>query len=183
MAINSAASHRAYMARTGLTRSGARIWTADEIAILRERYPDYAAAQRLLPHRTMRAIQQKAVTLGITTPRRSWREGDVSRLKPRYPTREPVQVIAEDLGRRKKAVWDKASKLRIRRPRRRPSAVDDPLVHSIRQRAFDLHISIKELDDEAGGGTYFRRPTKKRNWRAITKALRCLGGELVIEDT
>lgn len=91
-------------------------------------------------------------------------------------------MIAEDLDRRKKEVWDKASKLRIRRPRRRPKPVDDPLVHSIRQRAFDLHIPIKELDDEAGGGTYFSRPTRKRNWRAIAKALRCLGGELVIED-
>ena len=99
-------------------------------------------------------------------------------MKPRYPTEEPVRQLAVFVSKQPRQVYGKASQLRLRRPRKPPVRVSDDLVHSIRQRAYELNIRLGELGDATSSGTYFRSPTKRRNYLAIVRALAVLGGEV-----
>lgn len=178
--LNAVAGTRRRMARTGYTNAGQLLWSTREVDFLVGAYPDYDLAVRQLPGRTRRAIRQKARRLGLARREPVWDEAGEKKLKPRYPTTEPVRAIATELEKSSKQVWSKANRLRLRRPRRRPKDVADPILHSIRQRAFDLNISLTELGEATSSGAYFLSPGRRRRHLAIIRALRVLGGTIVL---
>lgn len=177
-AFNSAVANRAFMKRTGETHAGHRLWTADEDAIVRNNWPDACRCQKLLRNRTHHAIAHRARHLGLCKSRVVWQRGQEPQLHRRYPTNEAVAVIAADLSKTPKQVWNKASSRRLRRPKQRPLPANDPLVDDIRQRAFALNISLKDLDEAVGRGSRFKDRRFPRNWRCISRAIRVLGGTL-----
>lgn len=179
--LNSAAKHRVYMARTGETYSGDRIWTVPEINELRARYPDLVTLQSVLPGRTRKAIKRKADVLGIVRHRPLWSDAEKEAMPPRYRAGVPVRQIAEVLNRRTpRQIWSKASTLKIGRPRRRPRPVDVPAVHSIRQRAFDMRISLKDLDAATCGRGYFGKAPQGPRWHLVRRAVKVLGGHILV---
>lgn len=179
--FNGVAAARAAMLRRGTTPRGDLLWTADEERILATHWPNRLLIQELLPHRTQKAVASRAGRLGLTSPARRWTGPDVQeQLKPRYPSSEPVGQIADDLVRSVAAVRQKASRKLLRRPRHPPTSLGDPLVDSIRQRAFELSYPLAALGRDVGARRFFSQPTKRARDRAITRALECLGGELEI---
>lgn len=179
-AMTSAAVNRAYMARTGLTYSGQRVWTIEEIAILRNLHPDYGALVQALPGRTLGAIQNKAQRLHLVRPRRIWSEGEFTIMKPLYARGVPMADILERLDRKtSKQVWAKASGRSIRRPRRVPCLTGHAPVDAVRRRAFDLHMSMADLDAIAGRRGYFQRP-RRIDWSAVQRVLPHLGGRVEV---
>jgi hypothetical protein len=175
-AINAAAANRAYMRRTGLNYAGQKLWTEAEARLILLHHPDYEALIQLLPGRTRRAIQQKARDLGVAKDRRIWREWEEKIMRPAYVRGDPIDDIVVLLdGKTKTQVWAKASKRKIRRPRRRPKLLDLPVIDDVRQRAFDLHLTMRDLDEIAGIRPYFGKPSYY-NWRALAAAIQWLGG-------
>jgi len=149
-AFNAAAVNRVYMRKTGLTYAGQRLWTALEMETLRRLHPDYGALVRALPRRTRNAIEKKAQKLGLSKPRRVWNEAEFRLMKPLYVRGAPMQSILDLLpGKTAKQVWAKASGRGIRRPRTRPRNTGLAPVDAVRQRAFELYMSMAELDEAA----------------------------------
>jgi hypothetical protein len=138
-AINAAAVNRAYMRHTGFTYAGQKLWTEAEERLVLLHHPDYDTLVRLLPGRTRWAIQHRARKLGVAKDRRVWSEWEERVMRPAYSRGDPIDDIAALLdGKTKEQIWAKASKRKIRRPRRRPKLLDLPVIDDIRQRAFEL---------------------------------------------
>lgn len=175
--LNGVASLREKMARTGVTAAGQPLWTGTEVDCLKAGWPDMAALCRALPARTRHAIEIKAGRLGLTTSRRVWADGEVRALKPRYPTHDLVRDIAQSIEKAPRQVYGKANKIRLRRPRRRPKPVSDPILHSIRQRSFELNISLVELDAATRARGAFRRTSGEPQPEVIARAMKILGGD------
>ncbi len=179
-ALNAAIVNRAYMRRTGLTYAGQRLWTTLEIETLRRLHPDYGALVGALPGRTRKAIETKAQSLRLPEPRQVWSEPEFQLMKPLYVQGVPMRTILEGLpGKTAKQVWAKAFGRSIRRPRRPPRTTGLAPVDAVRQRAFELCMSMVELDEAAGGRAYFRRP-RRVNWSAVQRVLPQLGGRIAV---
>jgi hypothetical protein len=58
-------------------------------------------------------------------------------------------------GKTPKQIWSKASHMRYRRPRCPPKLTGHPLIDSLRRRAYDLRITMAELDAFVGRKRYF----------------------------
>lgn len=178
--FNAAQANRGRMARTGLTNAGQPLWTEGELADLRARWPDIATLLVRLPRRTETAIRQKAQRSGLTASRRVWIEPEVGRMRKPYIDGEPVvEILPLLVEKTRRQVYSKASQRRYRRPRRRPVLLGHPLKDSIRQRAFDMNISLAELDRECRAGGCFGRK-KALQWQAVSRALKMLAGTAVV---
>src|SRR3546814_9658602 len=66
-----------------------------------------------------------------------------------------------------------------RRPRRAPKQTGMLLVDSVRQRAFECRLSMRDLDAFVGKKHYFAGP-RYIDWRALQRAIRILGGRPVV---
>ncbi len=169
-----------HIERTGCTIAGAPIWTTAELEVLRRLYPDLDAIARALPQRTPTAIAHKARQIGLVPPLRIWSERDAQKLRKPYVAGVPIDTLTEMFpGKSKQQVWHKANKMGYRRPRRAPKVTGMPLVDSIRRRAFDLHITMTELDAIVGKTRYFVYPCYV-DWRALQRAMEFLGGKPMI---
>ena len=168
-ALNAAAANRAYMARTGLTSRGHRLWTPKEISTLRL-YPDYRALVRTLPRRTRKAIESKVWRCGLAKPLRVWSEAEFGIMKRLYVQGAPIAVILSRLpGKTARQVWSKASSRNIRRPRRPPRLTGLVPVDAVLLRAFVI----------AGRRSYFRSP-RRTNWSVVQRVLPHLGGQAAV---
>lgn len=178
--INAAARNRDFMARTGLTYAGDKIWTEMEVATIRAAYPDYEAAQCALPHRSLKAIMSKARRSGITKPRRVWRPGEFSGIKPQYVGGTAMaEILPAVPAKTAPQVYSKASSRKVRRPRKPPKDTGLSIVDTVRRRAFDLRLSMADLDALVGSGSYFRRPRVEK-WRHLNVAIKLLGGTIEV---
>lgn len=178
-AFNSVIANRAWMRRSGYTWSGHRLWSEDEVGAVRQFYPDYRLLVRALPSRTRKAIELKAAKLGIARPRRIWTNSEVRVMRPPYIAGVPIADILSLLDNKaKRQVYGKAWRERIRRPRKRPKVLGHRVLDAIRQRAFDLNLSLCELEEETGQGTL--GSAKRIRWDALERAAGFLGGTLMI---
>jgi len=172
--------HAGYMRLYGVTARGDKAWTEEEVAALRDHYPDYERLCAALPWRTKKAIGHKLAKCGLVRPRRVWRDSQWSTAKPLYRRGDSVrEVIAPATDKVPKQVWSKASAMGVRRPRRPPKDTPWPLVNNVRRQAFRLRLTMADLDELAGTGSYFRRP-QRLDYDAIRKAVAMMGGRLVV---
>lgn len=179
-ALNVGAANRAYMARTGMTYSGQRLWTAEEIDTLKRLYPNYEALTVAIPDRTRKAIGTKLQRCNLATPRRVWSEAEFEIMKPLYVKGAPMSTILDRLpGKTARQVWAKASHHKVRRPRRPPRKTGLALVDEVRRRAFDLHFTTADLDAISARRNYFRRP-KRTDWAALQRVLPYLDGRATV---
>lgn len=179
--LASAERHRIYMRRTGLTHWGNRVWRPEEDDFLRAWHLEGRKGSPTLPGRTEKAVDHRRKRLGLVTPKAKWTEAQIATVKPRYPTTEPVAAIAADVEKSRPQVWKKGSQQHWRRPRIPPRQVADPLTNAIRQRAFALRISLKELDAACGAkGRLIRGVPIAPLTMAANRALAMLGGEVVL---
>ncbi len=96
-------------------RGYGRKWTAKEVALLKELYPECPIpeiAKRL--GRTVSAITGRACYLGLKRKSyldKRWTAEELQLLRELYPTHENIQDIAERIGRSPSAVRGKADGL------------------------------------------------------------------------
>lgn len=151
-------------------------WSSAEDEIVRKGYPNYVSLRRSLPHRSLSALKYRASVLGLQTRRHRWtgREmKNLERLRAGGATWPQIQEMypGRSLGRA----------MNYHKKRRGPVRLGFPLLDDIRQRAFDRGIRLRELDEFACSGTYFRRGNRFENIRHVQQAAKLLGGELMIE--
>jgi hypothetical protein len=171
------------IARTGRVGKHS-VWRNEENATVRAFYPDIDAICRALPHRTRKAIRYQAHNLGLTPKLRPWSGSDIARLRRIFPTATDDELMAAFPERTLISIKAQAGEHGFRRARRCPNEIGFPLVDAIRRRAFDLNLSLADLDREARSGTYFRRMNRKTfspSWRHIAHAIKLLGGEQRID--
>ena len=139
------------------TVAGHRVWTAEEDKVLRDLYPDYAAAKRALNTRSLSAIRNEAQKLGIAPKRQLWTSAEVLRLRRLYPTASRQVLLEAFPGANWVRINHKAQHIGLRRPPFKFKPTPWPLLNAIRARAHQLGYTLVDLDAMAGTGKYFQR--------------------------
>lgn len=187
--LNGAWAIRAYQQRTGVTHSGHKIWTQDEIEILRKAWPDRRGAVALLPGRSLAAIDSRAAKLGLRRPGHQWTTGEASRFRKLWRTASRDEVLAAFpwatwTALENYAQWQRANGYpNLRRPNEKYRSTGDVFVDQIIARAKELNMTMAELDATAKTGRYFQagRHRYRRSWGHLARAAVALGGTLRIE--
>jgi hypothetical protein len=100
-------------------RGHGRKWTAKEVALLKELYPQCPIGEIATKlGRTVSAITGKACYLGLKRKSyldRRWTAEELELVRKLYPTHEDIQDIAERIGRSPSAVIGKAYFIGLRR--------------------------------------------------------------------
>jgi hypothetical protein len=126
-------------------------WTAVEMKIVMETYPDYDLLQKRLPTRSLSQIKQFAFVYGITSKRHVWTVTEVRKLKQMWEARAsdaelllafPFATMRSITG----AAWHHGFK----RPRVRPKLTGHPAIDAIKLRCFEKNYSMSDLDEWCG---------------------------------
>lgn len=175
---------RERMARTGRTPKGHWLWTRKEDDIVRAFYPDYKALRRKLRRRSYSSIRYRASVLDVIKRRHVWLGSEVQRLRRLYPKANRNTILEAFPGLRWTQIQGKAGHIRVFRHRERLCRTGHPIIDLIRDRAFDLNISMVDLDSIARSKTYFQKAgwkTSGLNRKAILRAVEALGGEVSVQ--
>lgn len=174
---------RERMARTGRTPKGHWLWTKKEDDIVREFYPDYKVLRRKLRRRTYDAIKSRARTLNVAHRRHIWLASEVSRLRRLYPKADRLDILAAFPGLRWRQIAGKANHICVYRHRKGLCRTGHPLIDHIRDRAFELNMSMVDLDAVARTKKYFQKAgwaNGNLNRKALVRAVEALGGEVLV---
>ena len=175
---------RERMARTGRTPSGHWLWTKKEDDIVGALYPDYKALRKALRRRTYYALTARARRLDVVKRRHVWLGTEISRMRRMYPTAAQQELMAAFPDVSWEAIKTKARNIRVRRARRKLTTTGHPLIDQIRDRAFDLHLSMVDLDAMAGTKRYFQQAAWRKgsfNRKAALRAVEALGGKVSVQ--
>lgn len=148
---------RERMMRMGRTPNGHPLWTEREDDVVRALYPDYRALRRALRRRTYHALRYRTRALGIAKKKHVWLGSEVSRLRRLYPKADRADILLAFPELSWQQIAAKACHIGVRRARRRLNSTGYPLVDLIRDRAFDLSLSMVDLDAIAGTKHYFQK--------------------------
>jgi hypothetical protein len=171
------------MIRMGRTPKGHWLWTQREDAIVRALYPNYIALRRALRRRTYNGLRYRTRKLGIAKKRHVWLTTEESRLRRLYPKADRTELLTAFPGMRWTQIAAKARNIGARRMRRKLNATGHPIIDTIRDRAFDLNLSMVDLDAMAGTKRYFQKASwcnGRLNRKALLRAVEALGGEVSI---
>ncbi|MGD9668835.1 MAG: hypothetical protein AB7U75_07210 [Hyphomicrobiaceae bacterium] len=174
---------RERMARTGRTPKGHWLWTKREDDIVRALYPDYRALRRKLRRRTYYSLRARARTLDIVKRRHVWLGTEVTRLRRLYPKAERHQLQAAFPDVTWSQIKAKAQHVGIHRARKKLVTTGYPIIDLIRDRAFELNLSMVDVDAMAGTKRYFQKAcwvNGNINRKAMMRAVEALGGEVSV---
>ncbi|MHB8286665.1 MAG: hypothetical protein ACYDD1_18580, partial [Caulobacteraceae bacterium] len=186
--------HRAILAR------GNNPWDDEEERQLRRLWPDGEAFRALYPHRTIRAVTNKAAKLRLprrTTPRlaqMAWTAKEVSALKRLYPSAPWPEIYEALPGRTHNKIvlqvrYLSTRGVRLKRKVANPRDANvHPVVLTIIAKAADRNMSLADLDEltrARGEGQFFtagchRVPPKRMRWTRIMRAAVLLGGDVSV---
>jgi hypothetical protein len=172
------------MARTGRTPNGHWLWTKKEDDIVRALYPDYKALRRKLRRRTYYALKARTRRLGVAKKNHVWLATEVSRLRRLYPRATQQDLMAALPNLTLQQIRSKAHDICVRRARRKPATTGYPLIDAIRERAFELNLSMVELDAMSRTQRYYQKASWRGgnfNRKAVLRAVEALGGEVSIQ--
>lgn len=178
----SAERARQRMQREGVTMSGARLWTAEENAVLRQYFPDYEKLVQALPHRTRVAIRLQCGKLGLTTPRHSWMASQISLLRRLYSRASKQEVMAAFPGRSWSSIQKCARYYGFRRDRKPYVKLGVDALDALRQKCFERNMVMRDLDELVGSKGYFRKASwiagGRIDFGTVVKAIEALGGKV-----
>lgn len=158
-------------------------WTLNEHEVVIEHWPDIEKIRRRLPHRTRRAIQYFADRCNLRTRRHVWTQREVSILKKRVREGVPRKDIAEELRLSLCQVASYMQHSGVRYDRRAPQTTGNLLMDAIFQRASQLNMSKKDLDELCRSGRAFSgwSPSRSIHNRHLWRAVKELDGRFVVE--
>ncbi len=161
-------------------------WTSAEKDVIQRKWPDMAELKRLLPHRTEIAIRWMAKKCGLIPEKEVhiWTAAEDKKSREWVKNGVSRKEIAARLGLTLHQVQCRFTYSGIRAPKLAPTPVRDPLANEIRKRAFEMKLTLRDLDLSLGRTHVFSRQCYSRKHaspKAIMKAVEALGGKLVIE--
>lgn len=179
------------LAVTGFTNAGQPLWSRTELRALRRFWPDRAKLAKVLPERTLKAIERKAAKLELAVrPKRNhvWTCAQVRQLKRMWPvaTREEMLTAFpwarwDDLANKVQDIR-RRERLVLARPKIQVSPTGIEIMDQILARVRAANLSLRDLDAGARTGTYFQRGRFRRRllWMHLAPAAEWLGGELSV---
>jgi len=160
-------------------------WTYRESEILREHWPDIQVLMTLLPHRTERGIRHMAKRCGLIPPKvqNIWTGAQDKQLRRMAASGATRKEIAAELGLTVEQVANRLLYRKIHLAKKPPITIGNELIDEIRRRAFELKMSIADLDRSLGKRHIFQTAWKGRRISPvhIHKAAKALGGVVKIE--
>ena len=174
---------RQFIATTGRTPAGHKAWTAAEDEEVRRLAPDYKGLTKILPHRTFYAIESRAKALGIRKKNHVWTNHEVARLRKLWGRASRADILAAFPGMKFITIQRVAAYRGIRAPRRPLKPTGHPLLDAIRQRCFELNLSLSDLDEMARTGQFFRQRKGGHTtsfYAHLYKAVAVLDGTLTV---
>jgi hypothetical protein len=174
---------RERMMRLGRTPNGHILWTERENDVVRALYPDYRALQKALRRRTYNALRSRTRFLGLAKKRHIWLGTEVSRLRRLYPKADRGDIMLAFPDMSWQQIAAKARHVGLYRTRRKPNSTGHPLIDVIRDRAFDLRLSMVDLDAMAGTKRYFQKAAWCNGYvdrKALMRAVEALDGEVSV---
>lgn len=160
-------------------------WTYAESEILRESWPSIEAIRKRLPHRTEGAIRFMAKRCGLIPDKiqHIWTAAQDRNLKRMAANGATRKEMADALGLTALQVAGRLQYTKTQIAKRAPVLLGDPLVDAVRRRAFDLKISMVDLDRSLGRHKVFQNAWKQKLVGPIHlhKAVKALGGSLVVQ--
>lgn len=159
-------------------------WTFIESEVLREFWPSIEAIRQRLPHRSERAIRQMAKRCGLVADKvqHIWTAAQDRTLKRMAANGATRKEMADALGLTAFQVAYRLQYTKTTIAKRAPTLIGNPLVDAIRRRAFDLKISIADLDRSLGRTKFFQTAQKRQiSTNHLHKAVKALGGSLVVQ--
>jgi hypothetical protein len=110
--------------------------------------------KKRLPKRSLAAITGQCHLMGLTSPKKAWTTADRARLRHLFPTVTKAELLEAFPGRTFVSIQVYAYQMGLRRPRQHYLKTSHPVVA-------------------------LRR--KKHDFRAVDRAVRALGGKLVVD--
>lgn len=158
-------------------------WTLKEHEVVISHWPDVDEIERKLPHRSRSAIQNFAGKCNLRKPIHTWTQAQHSLLRRRVAEGMPRQKIANELGLTVLQVGNRMRYSGLNYNRRPPKPTGHALIDSIKKRAYDLNISLKELDEACASGHQFAKysPARRIHIKHMIKATKVLDGKLAIQ--
>lgn len=160
-------------------------WTYIESEVLREFWPSMDAVRKRLPHRTERAIRNMAKRCGLIPDKvqHIWTAGQDRALKRMAANGATRKEMADALGLCVPQVANRLQYTKTHVAKRAPVLLGEPLVDAVRRRAFDLKISMVDLDRSLGKHKVFQNAWKQKlvGPTHLHKAVKALGGSLVVQ--
>jgi hypothetical protein len=172
---------KAQIARAGRTPTGL-LWSKKEEATVRALYPDYDALVIALKNRTRISIRTRAKLLGISKRQYPWTAAEICRLRRLYPKKTGTELQILFAGVRAAQLRQMANLRGITKDRRPFAPTGIAVIDAIRRRAFELNLTMIDIDEMARTGTYFR----DCRWRfvgvrlvQICRAVEALDGDVM----
>ncbi|RZS82047.1 hypothetical protein EV217_2860 [Phyllobacterium myrsinacearum] len=170
--------------KNGCTPSGSSLWRAWEDDILREHYPNFPKIRELLPHRTSKAISYRGVRLGIARTSTHWSDTDYSILRRMFGSASKAELLKALPDHSWERIARKAEKKGLRRPRKPYVRTGDVANDSVRDRCFELNLTLVGLNEDCRTKQHFqKRKFGKYHppYHAILKATKVLGGTIKLK--
>jgi len=156
-------------------------WSKREDAIITAFYPEYQEIAHRLKSRSYFAIRTHARQLGIVAPRHIWTNLEISKMRSLYRRgASGVEIAAAFPHLTKRQIASKARHLKLVRARGKCRHLGIPPIDAVRERAWRLGWTWRELDRRADTGRYFQQTTRQINWGHLAKAIARLGGRIEI---
>lgn len=159
------------------------LWTLEEYEIVATLWPDIDAIRKRLPHRSRKRIVEAASKCHVRRRIHSWTARENTTLRSRVMAGIPRRQIARELGLDLMQVQNRLGYSGIKYGRQPYKPTGDKLKDAIRQRVFDMNMTLVELDEACGSGMYFQKFYGPRPIipKFLERAVQVLGGKLTIE--
>lgn len=168
--------------RQGCTAQGYPLWTEEEDDLCRKLHHDRKALKKALKRRTMPAIENRCMRLGLRVKHLHWwTAAEISKLRRMYPTATWEELLAAFPGLSCHGITQAALKRNIRRARKPYKPTGDMLIDQLKGRCFELGVTVAALEAAVGQKGFLAGYTKSSPKRAdLGKALSVLDGQLTV---
>jgi hypothetical protein len=158
-------------------------WTLKEHEVVISFWPNIDEIAKRLPHRTLNAIRSFAGKCNLRKHIHSWTTIQDRTLRCRVKEMVPQKEISKELGLTETQLKNRMRQIGLTYARRPPKVCGHPLLDSIRRRAFDLNMSMAELDEACHSGRKFEKggTNRKIHIKHMVKAVTVLDGDLTVQ--
>ena len=137
-----------------------------------------------LPKRSLAAIAAQCHLMGLSTPKLAWTAADRAKLKRLFTTVSKADLLAAFPGRTWVSLQVTGYQMGLRRWRKPYVKTSHPVIDDVREACREKGHFMPDLDVYAETGRYFSKLAlrrKKHDFRKVDKAVKALGGRLMIE--
>ncbi len=168
-----------------IARKSGQPWTDAEDGLCHVHHPDYKALMNALKGRTYSACRARCQKLGLADKRYRWTALRRIKLRKIYPTASTEELQTAFPGLTYWQIANAATYYKIHKEKKPFKRTGFPEIDQIRDYCFINNMTMVELDRISGTKSYFSSAKwltdRQINYRALGKAIKALGAEIVIE--